>query len=131
MRRIFILASALLLIASPVLSTSGAQAGEKAATIAEPKLSGKLMLGKLAFGTHCAACHGKQGDGTEQGPPFLHRVYHPGHHGDESFFRAAKSGVRAHHWKFGDMAPVPKATDAQLQNIVQYIRALQHANGLF
>jgi hypothetical protein len=27
--------------------------------------------------------------------------------------------------------PIAKATDAQLQNIVKYIRVLQQANGLF
>ncbi|MBT5107528.1 MAG: cytochrome c [Rhodospirillaceae bacterium] len=131
MRRIFILAGALFLVASPVLPTSGAQAEEKAPKIVEPKLTGKLMLGKLAFGSYCAECHGEQGGGTDKGPPFLHRVYHPGHHADGSFYRAAKSGARAHHWKFGDMAPVPKVTDPQLENIVKYIRALQQANGLF
>jgi mono/diheme cytochrome c family protein len=125
MRKFYFLAAALFFI------IGAAQAATKAPPITEPKLSGKLMLGKLAFGAHCAACHGKQGGGTDNGPPFLHRVYHPGHHGDASFFRAAKNGVRAHHWKFGDMKPVPKATDAQLQNIVKYIRALQQANGLF
>jgi len=132
MRRTFILlAGALFLIANGVLPTSGARAEEKAPKIVEPKLSGKLMLGKLAFGSYCAECHGKQGEGSDKGPPFLHRVYHPGHHGDASFFRAAKSGTRAHHWKFGDMPPVPKVTDPQIQNIVKYIRALQQANGLF
>ena len=125
MRIILVLAAALYFIIGV------AHATEKAPPIAEPKLPGKLVLGKLAFGTHCAACHGKQGAGTDYGPPFLHRIYHPGHHADESFFRAARSGVRAHHWKFGDMQPVPKATDTQLQNIVKYIRALQQANGLF
>ena len=55
----------------------------------------------------------------------------PGHHGDGSFFIAPKQGARAHHWKFGDMKKVEGVTDAQLKNIVAYVRAVQQANGLF
>jgi mono/diheme cytochrome c family protein len=123
----------LLAITSLVLAlyATPIHAADKSSTIIEPKITGKLMLGKLAFGTHCAACHGTQGGGTDKGPTFLHRVYHPGHHGDAAFFQAAKNGVRAHHWRFGDMAPVPAATESQIANIVKYIRALQQANGLF
>ena len=55
MRIILVLAAALYFIIGV------AHATEKAPPIAEPKLSGKLVLGKLAFGTHCAACHGANG----------------------------------------------------------------------
>lgn len=126
MRPLFILASVVFILGAGIV-----QAAENKPTIAEPKLTGKLILGKLAYGANCAECHGKLGGGTDKGPPFLHQVYHPGHHGDAAFFRAAKNGTRAHHWPFGDMPPVPKATEAQVANIVKYIRALQKENGLF
>ncbi|MBT6095802.1 MAG: cytochrome c [Rhodospirillaceae bacterium] len=100
-------------------------------TVVEPKMTGPLMLGKSAFTRYCAECHGPVGQGTDKGPTFIHRVYHPGHHGDGSFYLAAKKGARAHHWKFGDMKPVKGVTDAQLEKIVMYVRALQKANGLF
>jgi hypothetical protein len=61
----------------------------------------------------------------------LHRVYHPGHHSDKAFLVAPRQGARAHHWKFGDMKPVENVTDAQLETIVKYVRALQKANGIF
>ncbi len=44
---------------------------------------------------------------------------------------APKRGTRAHHWKFGDMKPVEGVADAQLELIVEYVRAVQRANGLF
>ncbi len=97
----------------------------------EPPMNPKLRLGKMAYDISCASCHGKAGAGTDKGPPFLHRVYHPGHHGDAAFYRAARQGARAHHWKFGDMKPVAGVTDAQLAKIIGYIRAVQSANGLF
>jgi len=95
------------------------------------QVSGPLAVGKMAYDVHCASCHGTNGVGTDKGPPMLHRYYHRGHHGDGAFFIAAKRGVRQHHWKFGDMKPVPAATDAQLANIVKYVRELQRVNGLF
>jgi len=99
--------------------------------VSEPKLTGKVMLGKMAFVKYCAQCHGDKGQGTDKGPTFLHRVYHPGHHADQAFFLAAKNGARAHHWKFGNMKPVEGINDAQLANVVKYVRALQKANGIF
>ncbi len=97
----------------------------------EPEMTPRLQLGKMNYGTYCASCHGKTGGGSDKGPTFIHRVYHPGHHGDASFFIASKRGARAHHWKFGNMKPVEGVTDAQLESIVEYVRAVQNANGLF
>jgi len=97
----------------------------------EAKMTAPLNVGKLNYQAFCASCHGKTGGGTDKGPTFIHKVYHPGHHADGSFFIAAKKGARAHHWKFGDMKPVKDVTDAQLSAIVAYVRAVQQANGLF
>lgn len=99
--------------------------------IREPDLSGTLATGKFAYTVKCAACHGEKAQGTDKGPPFLSRIYHPGHHGDEAFRRAARNGTRAHHWKFGDMPRVEGINDKQLAQIIAYIRALQQANGVF
>jgi hypothetical protein len=114
-----------------LIIASGARSSAAQQMPVEPKMDGQLMLGKSAFTRFCAECHGTVGQGTDKGPTFLHRFYHPGHHGDGSFFIAARKGVRAHHWKFGNMKPVEGVTDAQLGKIVKYVRALQKANGLF
>ena len=52
------------------------------------------------------------------------------HHGDMSFVIAAQNGVRAHHWKFGNMPAVKGVTQADVLNIVAYVRALQRENGI-
>ena len=87
--------------------------------------------GQEAFERHCASCHGKNAAGTDKGPTFIHRLYHPGHHGDGAFAIAARRGVRQHHWRFGDMKPVPGVTDGELAALVRHIRKLQKASGLF
>ncbi len=96
-----------------------------------PKMTPELNLGKLNYEAKCASCHGINTVGTDKGPTFLHRVYHPGHHGDGAFYQAPKNGVRAHHWPFGDMPAVDGITDSQIEKIIAYIRALQQANGIF
>jgi mono/diheme cytochrome c family protein len=39
--------------------------------------------GKRLFEKKCAQCHGVELKGSDKGPPFLHPVYEPGHHGCE------------------------------------------------
>jgi len=95
-----------------------------------PELSAAAVNGKVAFDANCAQCHGKNAAGTGKGPPLVHILYTPGHHGDRAFFVAVKRGARRHHWPYGDMKPLPNVTDAELTGIVKYVRELQVANGI-
>ncbi len=98
--------------------------------ITMPTLSAQAAAGQKAFDATCASCHGRFATGTDKGPPFLHDIYNPGHHADEAFLRAVRQGVRQHHWRFGDMPAQPQVSDAQLTQIVRYVRELQQANGI-
>ncbi len=94
-------------------------------------LSENAQIGKRAFEASCASCHGSNAAGQEGvAPPLIHKIYEPGHHGDESFQRAAAIGVRAHHWRFGDMPAVDGITRGDIVFIITYIRELQRANGI-
>lgn len=96
-----------------------------------PVIEGNAAVGGRIFETACASCHGTMGTGNEDaGPPLIHKIYEPGHHGDESFQRAVATGVRSHHWRFGDMAPVPGLTRGDVAMIIAYIRTIQRANGI-
>ncbi len=97
----------------------------------EPEATPRINLGRMNYEGYCASCHGKTARGTEKGPTFISRIYHPGHHGDGAFFIAAKRGVRAHHWPFGDMKAIAGITDGQIESIVEYVRSIQKANKLF
>lgn len=95
-------------------------------------LSPRAIQGEVGFQAICASCHGDNGVGRNgMGPPLIHRIYEPSHHGDESFQLAVKRGVRAHHWQFGDMPPVSGLTRADVTSITTFIREIQRANGIF
>ena len=96
-----------------------------------PELTAAAKVGQVSFAENCAACHGENAAGSDQGPPLVHDIYNPGHHADQAFVLAAKRGVRQHHWQFGNMPSQPNITTAQLKPILSYVRELQRANGIF
>jgi mono/diheme cytochrome c family protein len=90
----------------------------------------ELQVGEAKFNAHCSACHGPQATGTQQGPPLVHKIYEPNHHGDAAFFRAAEFGVKAHHWEFGNMPKIEGVSSADVEQIIRYIRWLQRQAGI-
>ena len=95
---------------------------------AAPRFSG--TDGRSLYGQACAVCHGQALEGTNAGPTFLSRIYAPGHHADISFIFAVERGVRAHHWDFGNMAPVEGLEHEQVLAIIAFIREQQAAAGI-
>lgn len=95
------------------------------------ELTGQAQMGKRAFDAVCAACHGENATGRNgMGPPLVHKIYEPSHHADAAFLLAVKNGVRAHHWRFGNMPPQDGLTNAEVKSIARYVRELQLANGI-
>ena len=97
---------------------------------AEARFRPELQAGEAKFNAHCSACHGPQATGTQQGPPLVHKIYEPNHHGDAAFLRAAEFGVKAHHWEFGNMPKIDAVTPADVEQIIRYIRWLQRQAGI-
>lgn len=95
-----------------------------------PGLMPNPTVGKALYERSCASCHGAELTGSDKGPPFLHRIYIPSHHGDAAFQLAVKNGVRAHHWNFGDMKPVPEVSADDVAHITAYVRAKQRGAGI-
>ena len=107
--------------------------GPQMADVIVPEgISAQARQGETYFNAVCASCHGTNAAGQDGvAPPLVHRIYEPSHHGDMAFVLAARNGVRAHHWPFGDMPPVEqRLTDSELGAIVAYVRELQRANGI-
>ena len=90
----------------------------------------ELQAGESKFTANCAACHGNQAAGTDHGPPLVHKIYEPNHHGDSAFQRAAANGVKAHHWEFGNMPKIEGVTPEDVDQIVKYVRWLQRQAGI-
>lgn len=112
---------------SPALS----QQADGTVAVREPaQLSATARDGKILFERNCAACHGPSASGSENGPPLVHDIYNPGHHGDGSFHNAVQNGARAHHWRFGDMPKVEGVNEPMVGAIIEYVRALQAENGI-
>ena len=90
----------------------------------------EFQIGETTFNANCAACHGKQAAGTDHGPPLVHKIYEPNHHGDPAFQRAASEGVKAHHWQFGNMPKIEAVNPGDVDQIVKYVRWLQRQAGI-
>lgn len=112
--------------------TSGIARGAPLVDVAAPEtLPGLAATGKQIFDQACAACHGANAAGRNgMGPPLVHPFYVPGHHGDAAILSAARNGVQAHHWTFGNMPPVRDLTDGDIKMVIAYIRTVQRANGI-
>ena len=95
------------------------------------KAETRSSRGEVIFNKYCVQCHGAKGAGTDKGPPLVHKIYHPGHHADITFYIAAERGVRAHHWGFGDMPRVEGVKKEDVAMIISYIRQLQKEAGIF
>lgn len=98
-------------------------------TLRVPGLSPTGQAGCAAFQRSCASCHGDVAQGTPTGPPLVHAIYRPGHHADEAFELAVRRGVRARHWRFGDMPPQPTVPADAIPAITRYVRELQGLSG--
>ena len=98
---------------------------------ASKPLPAELEEGEAKFNNFCSRCHGPQGQGTNNGPPLVHKIYEPNHHADMAFQRAAAQGVRAHHWKFGNMPKIEGVVPEDVSQIIGYIRWLQRQAGIF
>ena len=126
----------MLLLFGTVLAACDSGAGSTdsdqdfASTLAQVTIPEEHTDGETLFNANCATCHGQRALGTDRGPPLVHIIYEPSHHADLAFVMAAERGVRAHHWNFGDMAPVPSVDRAEVAEIVGYIRFLQRQVGI-
>ena len=136
MRTIIVGAVAIVAVSAWWLTRPGGPEAEAAGVsqlppgFVQPVLTGIALEGEAAFGRHCQTCHGVAATGTLTGPPLVHKIYEPGHHGDAAFALAALQGARQHHWPFGDMPPVAGITEPEIVSIIAYVRTLQRANGI-
>jgi mono/diheme cytochrome c family protein len=124
--RMLIIAAALLLVGCAGAEGDATPDAGTGIPVQDPDL---VAAGEPLYQANCASCHGTDLRGTDQGPSHLSVVYEPGHHGDIAFVLAARNGVRAHHWTFGDMPAVEGLSDADLEAIIAFVREQQRIEG--
>jgi mono/diheme cytochrome c family protein len=112
-----------------IFSAIGVACGNGDDGAASPTEAASTEEGKALYLTRCASCHGDDLRGTDQGPSHLSRVYEPNHHGDDAFRSAIANGSPQHHWNFGDMAPVPGLSPAEVDAIIAFVRETQETEG--
>ncbi|MCY4019403.1 MAG: cytochrome c [Chloroflexi bacterium] len=130
---LFIVAGAIALAAmaaAAILSHVGQEDQAFTVEVVPAALSQEGEAGAALFKVNCQVCHGPNAAGTKLGPPLVHDIYNPGHHSDEAFYLAAATGVRQHHWPYGDMPAQPQVAREEVSQIIRYIRELQEANGI-
>ncbi|MEO6629756.1 MAG: cytochrome c [Aquihabitans sp.] len=116
------------LIMVPALVVGLLLAGCSSESSSESK-GDSIMQGEATYQQSCASCHGIDLRGTDKGPSHLSQVYEPGHHPDAAFRSAIENGAQAHHWGFGDMAPVPGLDDAEIEAVIAFVRQQQELLG--
>ena len=130
-RAIFLLVGAAVIGGYVILDRPPSSVEHPAGVVVDVEaLTSDQMRGRLAFNTVCAECHGRDALGGDGGPPLIHKIYEPSHHGDGAFFRAVQAGVPQHHWGFGDMPAQTGVTRSAVADIVDYVRAAQRQNGI-
>lgn len=112
-------------------NTAEPGAGRPMVDVTVPTLTARQQEGEALFNENCAVCHGRNAAGNDgMGPPLVHKIYEPSHHPDVAFELAASGGVRQHHWNFGNMPRQPQVGASEITAIINYVRALQRANGI-
>jgi len=88
-----------------------------------------VAAGEVVYQAECAACHGTDLRGTDEGPSQLSELYVPSHHSDAAFLLAIKTGSPEHHWRFGDMEPIEGLDDDDIAALTAYVREVQRIEG--
>lgn len=117
-----------LVFAAALLVACSSEATPERRSVPAGPFDGKT--GAELYAQACATCHGADLRGTDQGPPFLDRIYEPGHHPDVAFVAAALMGVRSHHWDFGNMPRIEGITEEQVEAIAAFVREEQRTAGI-
>ena len=65
-------------------------------SVTVPTLTGAAIKGERLFNANCGSCHGKNAAGSDKGPPLVHKIYEPGHHGG----RTRREGAPLAIWRY-------------------------------
>lgn len=103
----------------------------KATPIIPAQLSAGAQHGRTIINERCIDCHGVDGTGgSRKGPPILHPMYRNEIFPDFVFKNSVLNGKREKNWRFGPMAPVEGLSDADVDDVIAFVREVQAATGV-
>jgi mono/diheme cytochrome c family protein len=86
--------------------------------------------GAAIYGANCAQCHGVELEGTERGPSLLEPAYRSDELNDAAVADAVRNGAPERLWEFGPMPANGALSDAQIDAIIEFLRAEQGASAV-
>jgi mono/diheme cytochrome c family protein len=110
-----------------LFGTSGMEAFEEGTAERPPAES--ALLGRIAFASECARCHGRLAGGTSRGPDLIRPAYGPAVVSDNQIQRAVREGVAAQDGSAG-MPAVDNVSDRRLDDVITFLREMQRSNGI-
>lgn len=99
----------------------------------EPDDPSQVVLGRLVYEEHCAACHGANLEGEQlqdgradgQHPPPLNANGHLWHHSDERLFELVKGAFdnSSTERRVSHALSSPRLSDEQVQTVLAYVKS--------
>ncbi len=110
-----------------VVASCGGTGSDSAS--ATPIGPGDATAGKQVYGDYCAACHGRDFEGSVQGPSHLDAHFEPATTTDQDYRNAIHDGVEESTYDFGNMPAIRSLDDQQVADVIAYIRSVQEERG--
>lgn len=90
---------------------------------------GDPAAGEQTYGDFCGACHGRDFEGSVQGPSQLDAVFEPATTTDADFRSAIRNGVEETNYDYGNMPPIRSLDDQRIADVIAYVRSVQEERG--
>jgi mono/diheme cytochrome c family protein len=116
-----------LLIASGCADASDEATGADAAG-ADPD-GVDLAAGEQTYMDFCGSCHGRDFEGSSQGPSQLDPHFAPEITGDDDYRRAITEGAPREYFDFTAMPAIGSLDDDEIDDVIAYIRSIQEERG--
>ena len=89
----------------------------------------ELAVGEQTYRDFCGSCHGRDFEGSSNGPSHLDAVYAPEYTTDDDFRTAITQGAPEANYDFGRMPAIASLDDQEITDVIAYIRRVQDERG--
>ena len=88
-----------------------------------------LAAGEQTYMDFCGSCHGRDFEGSSQGPSQLDVQFAPERTSDEEFREAIRNGAPKEFYDFTAMPAIGSLDDQEIANVIAYVRSVQEERG--